>query len=339
MTPSPNAKIPEISGSEFDFCVGIEQVPIILNDRNEYFLKFLKKLNSSEEKIVVIFTWLPSNTVDFYESFFSKVTNKNISFFGISTLNSSSVLNYDENYSFELQEVFDNYDCCRALWVWHEPNTKLETGKKVKRLPEFHSARPKTDFPEKKEYSKQLNFYGGLSSLRGLGEIFLVALFNPKLQVQIKGYGYSKYRVWRPLKLRLFRYSRWRQKPLLAIFIALASTAISTLRFLPNIEFDSKPFTSENDFLDAVSTSGFIFVGCKLPHSSGVALAALAAGVPVIWFGEKGEAVRTLLAASPNGRILYKDIFVPGKVTRILKEYNFAQPKPYFTWEIGRAHV
>jgi len=334
MTPTPNAKIREFSGFESDSCLGIEQVPIMLNERNEYFVQFLKKLNVSEEKIVVIFTWLPANTVDFYEDFFSKVTNENISFFGISTLNSSSVLNYDENYSFELQEVFDNYDCCRAIWVWHEPNTKLTTGKKVRRLPEFHSNKVKSDFSEEKDYFIQLNFYGGLSGLRGLGEIFIVALFNPKLRIKIKGYGYSKYKVWLPLKFRLFRYSRWRQKPLLAIFIVMASTAISTLRFLPNVEFDSKPFTSEKEFLDAVSTSNFIFVGCKLPHSSGVALAALAAGVPVIWFGEKGEAVRTLSVASPKGRIRYKDIFALGKVTRILKDYNFAKPRPYFTWEM-----
>jgi hypothetical protein len=167
-----------------------------------------------------------------------------------------------------------------------------------------------------------------------LGEILLIALFNPSLSVKIKGYGFSKFKVWRPMKFRFFKYTKWRQKPLPAIFLALVSLFVSTLRYLPNVEFDAEPFKSENEFLKAVIESNFVFVGCKLPHSSGVVLTALAAGIPVIWFGEKGEAVRILEKSYPAGRINYQDIFVPGRIRKVLKKSSGHLPKPVFTWEM-----
>jgi hypothetical protein len=334
MSPTPDMEINESAYYSTVSRINIEKIPLNSEDKNLFFDSFANKLNTVKEKSVVIFTWLPSNTPEFYSNLFSKITNKDVAFFGISTLKSSSVLNYDKNYSFELQEFFDEYENFKVMWVWHEPNRHEFSGTKLRRLPEFHSVNIDSNLLNKKNDSIRLNFYGGLSSFRGLGEILLIALFNPRLAISIKGYGFSKFKVWRPVKFKYFIYLKWRQKPLAAIFIALVSLLLSTLRYLPNVEFDPEPFESQDEFEKAIATSNFVFYGCKLPHSSGLALTALAAGVPVIWFGEKGEAVRILEKAYPAGRINYRDIFVVGRVKKILKNSNGYLPKSVFTWEM-----
>jgi hypothetical protein len=334
MSPTPDMEINESAYYSTVSRINIEKIPLNSGDKNLFFDSFADKLNTVKEKSVVIFTWLPSNTPEFYSNLFSKITNKDVAFFGISTLKSSSVLNYDKNYSFELQEIFDEYENFKVMWVWHEPNRNEFSGTKLRRLPEFHSVNIDSNLLNKKNDSIRLNFYGGLNSFRGLGEILLIALFNPRLAISIKGYGFSKFKVWRPVKFKFFIYSKWRQKPLAAIFIALVSLLLSTLRYLPNVEFDPEPFESQDEFEKAIATSNFVFYGCKLPHSSGLALTALAAGVPVIWFGEKGEAVRILEKAYPAGRINYRDIFVVGRVKKILKNSNGYLPKSVFTWEM-----
>jgi hypothetical protein len=333
LSPTPDVEIKDHEGGISSTCVARQAIPTVLEDRIQHFEDFLFLLNMKRERTVVIFTWLPSNTNEFYEAFFSRVTNSNISFFGISTLKSSSVINYDENYSFELQETFNKYENCKVIWIWHEPNMIEGIGKKLRRLPEFHSNTIDHKFSIASDNEISLNFYGGLSSFRGLGEILLIALFNPSLSVKIKGYGFSKFKIWRPTKYKLFRYSKWQKSPGIAVLIAVMSLAISTLRHLPNVRFDATPFESEEEFLIAISNSKFVFVGCKLPHSSGVALASLAAGVPVIWFGVKGEAVRTLANAIPEGLIRYHEIFIPGRIKRKLKNSSVSGSKIIHSWE------
>jgi hypothetical protein len=334
LTPTPKSEIKDLKILASSHCLEVVKIPTNLDQRNEFFENFIKLLNQKLDKTVVIFTWLPSNTHNFYENLFSRIVNANISIFGISTLTSSSVMNYDENYSFELQDIFEKYANCKVLWVWHEPNKIRGNGSKLRRLPEFHSNLKKFKFSNVSDNKLNLNFFGGLNSFRGFGEILLIALFNPDLIINIKGYGYSKYKIWRPMKNKLFRYSRWQQKPLIAALIALTSLTISFLRYLPNVKFDPTSFKSEEEFLQAISFSQFIFIGCKLPHSSGVALASLSAGVPVIWFGEKGEAVRILRKSSPMGQIKYRDIFVYGRITKLLKGSNQFNPKTVFSWEM-----
>lgn len=333
LTPTPDVEIKDHEGELSSTCAARQAIPTVIEDRIQYFEDFLILLNMKRERTVVIFTWLPSNTNEFYEAFFSRVNNSNISFFGISTLKSSSVINYNENYSFDLQETFNKYENCKVIWIWHEPNMIEGIGKKLRRLPEFHSNKLDFKFLIDSEDEISLNFYGGLSSFRGLGEILLIALFNPSLSVKIKGYGFSKFKVWRPTKYKLFRYSKWQKSPFVAVFIAVMSLVVSILRYLPNVKFDARPFGSEEEFLIAISNSKFVFVGCKLPHSSGVALASLAAGVPVIWFGTKGEAVRTLVNAVPEGLIRYHEIFVPGRIKKKLKSSSISGSKMIHSWE------
>ncbi len=333
LTPTPGELTKAREGRITSVCAEVQKVPSILEERIEFFEKFLTCLNMELGKTVVIFTWLPADPPEFYEDFFSRIENQNVSLYAISTLKSTSVIDYNENYSFELQETFEKYSCCKVLWVWHEPNKLVNPENKVRRLPEFHSVKTNTKLSNENSEQLSLSFYGGLSSFRGLGEILLIALFNPGLSIRIKGYGYSKYRVWRPVKSKLFRYSRWQQKPLIAMFIASVSLIISTLRYLPNVAFDPIPFRNEEEFLKEINTSKFCFIGCKLPHSSGVALSSLAAGVPVIWFGDKGEAVRTLIMSSPSGRIDYGDIFVIGRIKKMLTNFNCFNSKEVFSWE------
>ena len=333
LTPTPEAVRKEREGKISSVCSEIQRVPTNHEDRSEYFKSFLQFLNLKCEKTVVIFTWLVSDSVEFYENFFSGITNSNISIFGISTLKSSSSINYDAEYSFEMQETFEKYQACKVLWVWHEPNKVNESGKKLRRLPEFHSNQIIPKKTHRKNDVLGLNFFGGLSSFRGISEILLIAFFNPRLPVSIKGPGYSKFKVWRPVRLKLFRYSRWQEKPLTASFIAFVSLMISALRHLPNVRFDPTPFRSEEEFLNAISMSTSIFIGCKLPHSSGVALSSLALGIPVIWFGEKGEAARILMSSFPQGKIRYRDIFVMGRIKKMVKSLPSFTPVVVFSWE------
>jgi hypothetical protein len=301
------------------------QMPNSKSEMLEYLQELIDYLNSSDKRNLIVFPWLPFLEEIEFENLVSKL-NLNNSVVGISTLSQDSVINYGDNYKFQFENLFSEFPVCKSLWVWHSPNNNSSS--KVRFLPEFHP-HVKSDIKD----NFDISFFGLLTGNRGLAELLFIALLNPKLKIKIKGPGFSLLRIWRPLKYKTLRYSNWKKNPLASIFATGISLFLSLLRFLPNVSFDSVPFENDDEFQKAIAESKSIFYGCKLPHSSGVALTALASEVPVLWFGRKGEAVRQLTSGFGIGRINYSDIFLPNKVFRKFNEIKSIKPTEMYPWK------
>ena len=93
-----------------------------------------------------------------------------------------------------------------------------------------------------------------LTPYRGLFEILVIALFNPKIKIRVRGYSFAKHRIWRPIKSSL-RYAGWKDNQVFSLLFSFASIFVGTLRLLPNIDFSKKPFPNERDFNYAMSSS------------------------------------------------------------------------------------
>jgi hypothetical protein len=293
----------------------------------------ISELNSNQSKSVILFTWLPIFTQEEFVSLLRAIKNPNLSIVGVTSLSDESCKNYDDNYFFTLEQVFIHNNNCKILWVWHEPNPLTFDLGKVRRLPEHHShVLTKVDTFRS---VNQLSFFGRLSFSRGFTELLIIALMNPSLRIFAKGLGYKNSGLWRPSR----NYHSFRRNPIKGILSIVISYGFSLLMMLPNVKIDTKPFMSESEFNLGVSNSHFVFVGCKSPLSSGVALSALASGVPVIWFGKEGEAVNNLKRSCVLGRINYLDIFTPGKITRKVKNLRGFKPKEVFTWEMFKEEL
>jgi hypothetical protein len=287
--------------------------------------ELIENLDKSFLKVNIFFSWLPIFSETEFTNILNKVKSKNLSFYGVSQLNKNSVIEYSKDYSFEFQDIFNSSESCSVLWVWHEPNESSDSKSKVRRLPEYYA--PSKHAINRNQTNLELNFYGRLSAFRGISEILIIALFNPKLNINIKGLGYSIFGLWRPSR----NYSGIRRNPVRGLFAIVLSLMISLLRFLPNVRYSTQPFSNESDLEIAILSSKFIFMGCKLPHSSGIALTAMANKIPVIWFGKFGEGVKVLKKGSPFGEIEILDIFIPGKVTRMIKRIHDKKPTPVFS--------
>ncbi len=340
---SPSCKEMEIELSENNKsrCVGYKYFSLEPGNNNELFTELSREIKDKDGNAVLIFTWLLFRNQNDYTFLFENLKNSHASIVGISNLTSNSVVNYNEDYVFEFEELFSRYKICKILWVWHEPRFIYEESYKVRRLPEFHPSMPNLKKNSLKiEPSNSVNFFGALSGHRGLSEFLVLALFNPNISFKAKGYSYSSLKLWRPHKFSWMRYKSWRNKPWVAIPAILISLLLSTLRFLPNLQFDQNPFVNDDEFQKNLASSNFLFYGCKLPHSSGVALTALASGVPVFWFGHSGEAVRFLKSNVPECEIKYYQIFIPFflyfKIKRI-GDRNVSEVYPWQTFvnEVG----
>lgn len=323
VTPSPEKVAEEFNLSNENSCV-----EILRYTREHSWVEFLQseivpRVNQSKEKNILLFTWLPSISEYDFLKLLSQIESGHTSVVGISTLKQSSVINYGDDYKFEYQEIFEKSDKCKILWVWHTPNARFRGNSKIRRLPEYHPASVRKKQKKQNTSSKKtIGFFGGLNSMRGLSEILLIGLFNPKLEVRVKGYGFSAFRTWRFYKYPWTRYTSWRKNPIIAIGNCLLSLVISILRFLPNVDFDIKPFVDEAMIDEYMLSIDYFFYGGKTPHSSGMSLKALASGVPVVWFGKVGEAVRILKMHSTELEIRYWEIFIPFRISRMLTRYK-----------------
>jgi glycosyltransferase involved in cell wall biosynthesis len=297
----PNKKINAIQTSD-DPTVHKQSVATLITDASNV-----------SEKSIFVFSWLGLFSESQFQDILENVSNTAMEIHGVSGLSKASVENYNSEYHFEFELIFQDNPNCKTLWVWHEPNPR-STSHKVRRLPEFHFSLPR-EIPGKRSRIR-ISFFGRISPFRGVAELLIIALLNPRLEVFIKGLGFSRWGLWRPAR----GYRGWKQQPLTALVSILISAALSALRFLPNVEFDSTPFPSELELANAIARSDIIFVGCKLPLSTGIGLSAMASGVPVMWFGRTGEGARLLQIGSDFGRLRYAQIFLPGYATKRAKE-------------------
>lgn len=315
----------KLQGREFTFVNVIEYL------RQEILVQSL-------DKVVLLFSWLPQISeadLRIIETLCELVETKVV---GIAPVNAAVVLGQVSDYRYYFEKEFEKTKAERVLWVWDdvESYSSATTRPYIRRLPEYQSFQ-RLDLREDKNLS--VSFFGMLSPFRGVAEILLIALFNPKLQILIRGHGFVPWKTWRPFKNKLFRYQNWKQKPLVSLFSIAISTLISGFRFLPNVNLINLSFPTENDLDEAISKANIVFYGAKLPLSSGIALKALASGIPVVWFGEEGEAFNFLIQNSKEGRIAYHEIFVYNRIyKKVLALQNF-RPAGVFTWEEYKKEV
>jgi hypothetical protein len=252
-----------------------------------------------------------------------------VSIVGISIPTTESLMGKNSLRTYYSQEIFEKYDQCKMLWVGEKPQVYKDSPLHLVQWVDFLYSDP----IDKNRHLDKLSFYGLLSAHRGISEIFLIALFNPKLKVEIKGYGYSALRTFRPFKRKIFRYKSWKSKIWFSLPFILISVFISGLRFLPNISFSNKPFESEKDLSKSLSMTGALFYFAKLPYGSGLVMKSLVSGLPVLWIGDSGYAHDLLQKNFNAGKVNYHEVFIPGRVHNKFKSVVKLTSKPPLTWQ------
>ncbi len=290
-------------------------------------------LNNPNRHLNLIFLWLPELPPNDLKAFIRLATIHNISISGISfAVDPSTGL---EEFHFERE--FSESIACKKLWVWVDipDNRKSSANSKLRRLPEF--------FPSKRRIKPievmTIGFFGRLSAERGLPEVLLLALFNPRIRFEIRGSGYLGLYMWRATNYNLLKYTNWKRKPWAAVLSKILNRFYFLLLRLPNVDFNSRPFDHHDEFEHAIANCSAVFYAAKLPITSGVALTSLASGTPLIWLGNKGEAVKQFLVAFPEGRIRTWELFIPKRIERKLQTLSKLEPKEIYSWDAFKTEV
>jgi hypothetical protein len=295
----------------------------------------MESMISNPEKVIrVIFLWLQQLQSEDFREFLKLSEVGKIEISGISNIEFFS----ENGQSFYFENEFSRNSACKKLWVWSqnqngEPDLQLT---KRRYLPEYH---PSAHGGEIQRDSQKLGFYGFLAQKRGLCEILIIGLFNRRVKIEIKGYGHAWNKMWRPQKAKWLKYQKWQHKPWAALIVISVNVFFNLLRYLPNVQFDSVPFENQGQLEKAISNCSFTFYAAHAPISSGIVLTSLASGVPVIWIGQAGEATRQLSVACGKGRIVSRDIFIPGKIERLMRNLKDLKVREIYSWEDFKAEV
>lgn len=284
--------------------------------------------SSREINNVILVTWLPQFSEIEMEKILNVAKNTTAQVVGISLPTPDALIGSEkENYRY-VHEKFFSQQSKNFLWVGENEITNRNSNSNIRFIPEYGEVR-KNASPEK---IWDLSFFGQLSSYRGLSEILFTALFNPKLQIRIKGYSFAPHRTWRPIRRKFFRYKNWKTNPIFSLVFSGISIPISMLRFLPNVNFSNIPFTTEDDLDQAMLQTKAMFYGAKLPHGSGIMTKSLSAGIPILWTGWEGQAFSYLKSNFKSGYIRYYEFFIPNRVSVRLENMTPVQPKKDEMW-------
>jgi hypothetical protein len=229
---------------------------------------------------------------------------------------------------FKFQELFESDDAFKILWADAEVQEQISRSYSLRKWPQYEEGIS----AKKSEKNVTLGFFGMLSPERGLGEVLLLALFNPKLSVVIRGYSYRRFFIWKPTRFSYLRYTNWREKRLLSLSFGLISLLMSVLKYLPNVSFSDEPFPTEEDLLEAISESAAIFYYAKLINGSGIAMKSLACGIPVLWNGKFGSAVDSLHKSFPQGKFQNVELFIPNRLTKKVHSIIGSKPQNPHVW-------
>lgn len=288
--------------------------------------------NNPNRHLNLIFLWLPELPANDLKAFIRLATIHNISISGITfTVDPSK-----EITEFYFEKEFSESKECKKLWVWVEipDNRKINVNSKLRRLPEF--------VPSKRRIKSvdvmTIGFFGRLQAARGLPEVLLLALFNPRIRLKIRGSGYVGL-VWVATKYKTLMYTSGKRKPWAAVLSKILNKFYFILLRLPNVDFNPTPFDYHDEFEHAIANCSAVFYAAKLPITSGVALTSLASGTPLIWLGNKGEAVKQFLVAFPEGRIRTWELFIPKRIERKLKEISKLEPKEIYGWDAFKNEI
>ncbi len=265
--------------------------------------------------VCLFFPWLPQFTnKQMYEfSTLSLITKLSIA--GVSVRTSSAIWEGSSDSETFVHENLFSDSPFELLWIGESVPSYLVDSKNIRYLPEYAETKIQPDKP--KDFD--LGFFGMLSPYRGLFEILIIALFNPQIKIKVRGYSFAFHRIWRPIKYKFLRYSGWKENLLFSLFFSFVSVLIGMLRFLPNIDFSNKPFPSEVELDDAISSCKTLLYCPKLRHGSGLMTKSLSAGIPIMWNGLPGQAYDFLNLNYPGGNFRYWEIFLPGRISKKIR--------------------
>jgi hypothetical protein len=288
------------------------------------------------QEVILVFSYLAQFSEKEIDYFISQIMtiNVKVSIAGISNLSDVAMMNKRTSKRYLMQDYFNQLKIQRILWVFEKKPKEYECLSFIRELPDFIESKKSLG-----NRSNDISFFGSLNAYRGITEILLIALFNPKLRIYIKGHGFARNRVWRPIKCKRLIFTSWKQKPLVSLPMNFFSIIVSFLIYLPNVKFSSEPFKTETDLDDAIMNSGSLFFCAKLQFGSGIVAKSLYSEIPVIWLGQGGHAFEMLNKNYPIGRISYSDMFIPNK---IWKKYNLIKEiksSPPFSWETVRNSI
>lgn len=303
-----------------------------VSDAIEFILKDLK-VNDSEQKSILI-TWLPQFSHDELTEIFNAASEIGAKIIGVSLPTQDALIGKKIKYRYE-HEAFFPKGKNNILWVGEEIASSNNSLSNVRQMPEYAEITEITN--TKRNY--HLSFFGQLSSYRGMSEILIISLLNPRMKVRIKGYGFSQHRTLRPIRYRFFRYRDWKTNPLLSLIFSLMSMPIALLRNLPNVSFSNVPFEEEYDLDVAMHQTNAIFYGAKLPHGSGIISKSLSGGIPVIWMGWEGQAFNFLKLNYPQGQIKFIDILIPNRVIKKIDKLQGTFPIKENMWKVFRSEI
>jgi hypothetical protein len=274
--------------------------------------------SETRKKITLLIPWLPQFTLDEIQKLDKIEEFVEVKFVGLTTLSPQQIQGHNNlKIRYEFEEYFAGKSD-RILWVSDLVPQEYIQHKFIREFPDF--AEVNVNRNEKETWD--ISFFGLLTPYRGIFEILVIGLFNPKVKIRIKGYGFAKHMILRPWKYRIFRYQNWRKNPIASIFFSGLSVLTSTLLHLPNIDFSDEPFETEEDLDRGISQTKFMFYCPKLPHGSGLTNKSLAAGIPILWHGWQGKAFSMLSENYPQGYLPYYKFFIPNYVSRKLNSLD-----------------
>jgi hypothetical protein len=291
--------------------------------------------NQKVESACLFFPWLPQFSQEQLNEFATLNTITNLSIIGVSVRNPGAIWGGSSEVETYVHQNLFSKDPFKVIWIGESVPDYLSTSKQIRYLPEY--AETKMNLEIRKEFD--IGFFGMLSPYRGLFEILAVALFNPRLRIKVRGYSFAPHRIWRPIKFEFFRYTGWKDNFIFSLFFSVASLPVGWLRFLPNIDFSSKPFPTENDLDKALGNCKSLLYCPKLPHGSGLMTKSLSAGIPILWNGLSGQAYDFLRSNYQEGQFKYWEIFLPGRMTKKLSMLTPPEPQESRMWDEVLAEI
>jgi len=313
---------------------------ITIEDRGKFIQSAIEHIlqdvkSNNHKKITILVPWLPQFTIDEIQELDLVEKFVDTKFVGLTTLSPQQIQgrkNQKSRYNFE--EYFAGKSD-RILWVSDVVPLDYNQREFIREFPDF--AEVNMNRNEQKVWD--ISFFGLLTPYRGLFEILMIGLFNPKVKIRIKGYGFARHRIFRPWKHTIFRYQNWPSNPIASIFFSALSVLASSLLHLRNIDFSDEPFETEEDLDLGMSQTKFMFYCPKLPHGSGLTNKSLAAGIPILWHGWQGKAYSMLSQSYPQGYLPYFRFFIPNYINRKLTALEKPLDLQKQMWEKFSAEV
>jgi hypothetical protein len=213
---------------------------------------------------------------------------------------------------------FSNLEQCKTIFTIDPIILKLDTSHKLRYLPDFQMGIERKFIPNNVKLT--LGYYGNLNPQRGIKLFLSLAIFNPRVNFRVTGYGDSGNTSAE------FKFKN-------TFSSIIKKIVLKFLNFIPNIEITKGYFRNHSDLVTSLSKNDAIFYAANLsPYSSGIANLSLSMGVPVIWIPGDSAASDTLERFFPEGKIMTSEIYKFGFITQKIRAVRNSQPKSRFEW-------